>query len=65
MPDDKTVEEFVRRLARAQMYRSHPLGFEDSLDKYWKEEAEEWVKEFDKPGDPDYGEDDPCPECGK
>ena len=62
MTDHKTVEEFVRRLATATTYRSHDLGFEDSISTYWKDEADEWVKEFDKPGDPDY--DEPCPTCG-
>lgn len=45
--DHETLEEFVRALAQATTYRSHPLGFEDSLSDYWKTEAEEWVKELD------------------
>lgn len=62
--DDKTVEKFVRRLANATTYRSHDLGYENVVDIYWKDEAAEWVKEFDSPGDPDYS-DGPCKECGQ
>lgn len=46
--DHETLEEFVRALANASAYKSHPLGFEDSLSTYWSEQAEEWVKELDK-----------------
>lgn len=49
--DHETVEDFVRALAKAKMYKSHPLGFEDSLPAYWQEEAEEWVKVFDAPAE--------------
>ena len=47
-PDHKTLEEFVRALAQAGMYKSHPLGFEDSLSMYWRDEAIAWVAKFDK-----------------
>ena len=55
MPDDKTIEEFVRRLARASEMMSRDAGL--VIDIYWRDEAEAWVKELDNP-DPDYGEDD-------
>lgn len=45
--DHETLEAFVRALARATPYKSHPLGFEDSIDVYWSNEAQEWVKELD------------------
>lgn len=46
--DHETLEEFIRSLAVATEYKSHDLGFEDSISNYWKEEAKEWVKEFDR-----------------
>lgn len=61
MPDDKTIEEFVRRLANASVMNSHDTGF--VIVEYWKDEAVAWVKKLDEPGDPDY--DEPCKECGK
>ena len=45
--DHESLEEFVRALARATEYKSHPLGFEDSIDSYWKIAAEDWVQELD------------------
>lgn len=45
--DHESLEEFVRALAQATTYKSHPLGFKDSLSDYWKHEAEEWVKDLD------------------
>jgi hypothetical protein len=59
-PDDETVEKFIRRLANATMYDSRDTGI--VITEYWKAEAQLWVREFEKPGDPDY--DDPCPTCG-
>lgn len=40
------VREFLSSLSRATEYKSHPLGFEDSLDRYWKEEAAELLAKF-------------------
>ena len=42
--DHETLEEFVRALAKATEYSSYSCG--PYLSTYWKEEAEEWVKEF-------------------
>ena len=63
--DHETLEEFVRALAQASTYKSHPLGFEDSLSDYWKHEAEEWVKELDAPPVPQIHTNGPqCKKCG-
>lgn len=43
--DDKTLEDFVRRLANTKPYHSWEAG--DFLSDYWKEEAQEWVRELD------------------
>lgn len=65
--DHRTLEEFVRALSRATTYKSHVLGFEDSLSDYWKHEAEEWVKELDANSEtiPQVQTDGPqCKRCG-
>ena len=45
--DHTTLEEFVRALAKATEYRSHDLGYEDSISNYWKDEARAWVDILD------------------
>jgi hypothetical protein len=44
--DHATLEEFVRRLANAAVYNSYDTG--EVLARYWKDEAEEWVKWLDQ-----------------
>jgi hypothetical protein len=50
MTDDKTLEQFVRRLAKAKEYlRSTGLGWEGYyLSNCWKDEAILWVEKLDK-----------------
>jgi len=45
--DHASLEAFVRALANARLHRSSDLGQLDSITRYWKDEAEEWVKELD------------------
>lgn len=35
------IIEFLTDLSKATEYKSHPLGFEDVINRRWKEEAEE------------------------
>jgi len=44
--DDNSVEEFIRRLAKANIYRTHDAG--EVIDAYWREEAVEWAKELEQ-----------------
>lgn len=44
-PDDNTLEEFVRRLAKATEFRSWDTG--QVLSAYWREEAQAWVEKLD------------------
>ncbi len=43
--DHKTLEEFVRALARTHLYKSRDSG--EVVDAYWQREAEDWVRELD------------------
>ncbi len=43
--DHNTLEEFVRALATAHEYSSWEIS--GMINNYWKEEAEEWVRQFD------------------
>lgn len=43
--DHATLEEFVQALARAHVYNTWDIS--NVIDGYWREEAIEWVKEFE------------------
>jgi hypothetical protein len=45
--DHKSLEEFVRALAKTRTYKSHDLGYEDSISDYWRDEAQAWVEKLD------------------
>jgi len=40
----EVLHAFVKDLSGATMYKSHPLGYEDSLDHHWKEDAAELLE---------------------
>lgn len=50
--DHKTIEEFVRALAKTGTMNSRDAGY--VISDYWKDEAIAWVSQLDSPGDPCY-----------
>jgi len=46
MTNDERVLEFLTDLSKASEYKSHDLGFEDSISNQWKTDAADLLVEL-------------------